>query len=272
MYSNSSPRKYFFLILGLFIIFFGVFFYFFNAQRENEFFFWEIFAISCLSFIINVAVIVSLNFKSKTKLLALAIYTLLFLSCLQEFGSITLGIVYLLLSIVTLLVLGILPMSSSLKYFNIGMLVTISSFLYFPVAILIILFFIVAVLYYEQRINISQYLAGVLVTLVLIIEIMYLIDHFYMIIDWITHFGFPRFHFEYQIPILIILFFILIYGFVNQYTNKNETHDLKVLNGYSILLLYLLSWIIIYAFFMGENYGLLLFVSFPISLIVSKSL
>ncbi|PQL93326.1 hypothetical protein C4S76_09685 [Apibacter adventoris] len=152
------------------------------------------------------------------------------------------------------------------------MLVTISSFLYFPTAILLLLFFIVTVLYYEEKINISQYLAGIFVTLILIIEIMYLTDQFYRILDWVNHFEFPRFHFEYQIPILIVLAFILIYGFVNQYTNKKDIHDLKILNGYSVLLLYLFSWIVIYAFFMGENYGLLLFVSLPISLIVSKSL
>lgn len=272
MYSNSSPRNYIFVILGLFAIFLGVFFYFFNLKNDNQSFFWEIFIISCLSFIINIGIIVSINFKNKTKLLVLIIFSLLFISSLQVFESITLGIVYLLLSVVSSLILGTLPMSSSLKYFNIGMLVTISSFLYFPTAILLLLFFIVTVLYYEEKINISQYLAGIFVTLILIIEIMYLTDQFYRILDWVNHFEFPRFHFEYQIPILIALVFILIYGFVNQYTNKKDIHDLKILNGYSVLLLYLFSWIVIYAFFMGDNYGLLLFVSLSISLIVSKSL
>ncbi|MDR1876274.1 MAG: DUF6427 family protein [Flavobacteriaceae bacterium] len=272
MYSNSSFKKYFFIVLGLWIAFIGVSVYLFYLKEERTAENWKILAVNSVSFMLNLITILNFRFKKKKKIWALIIYGLLFFASLPEFLDLNTRIAYLLLSAVLLLVVDILPISSSLKYFNIGMLITISCFLYFPIGIIVILFLIITILYYEKNINISQYLAGVLVTIVLITELTYLTDNLSYVSNWLGQLSIPEIHFEYQIPILIILLVILIYGWVNQYSDNNISEEVEIASKHTILVLYLLSWIIIYAFFMGSNFGLLIFISLPVSIIVSRSL
>ncbi len=271
MHSNSPFKKYFFSTLSLFLIFLGVFLYFFYSQKDKVGF-WEILVLTSISFFLNIFTIINLKFKKKRKPWALIIYAVLFISSLQEFFVLDIGIAYLFLSMVLLLLLDISPMSSSFKYFNIGMLTTIASFFYFPIGIMILLFLLVTVLHYDEKINISQYLAGILVTIILVLEITYLTDNFPYLMKWTENLSIPKFHFEYQIPILIILIFILVYGWINQYSNSNISDDVEISSKHSIMVLYLLFWIIIYAFFMGNNYELLVFVSLPVSIIISRSI
>ncbi len=271
MYSNSPFKKYFFSTLSLFCVFLGVFLYFFYPQKDSTGF-WEILGITAISLILNIITLMNVKFKKKKRIWALVIYGVLFISSLKEFSVLNIGIAYLFLSIVLLLLLDVSPTSSSFKYFNVGMLTTIASFFYFPAGILTFLFFLITVLYYDEKINISQYLAGVLVTIILILEITYLTDGFSYLTNWFTSLSIPKFHFEYQIPILVILIFVLVYGWINQYTNSSISDDVEISSKHSMMVLYLLCWIIIYAFFMGDNYELLIFVSLPISIIVSRSL
>ncbi|MGM5630748.1 DUF6427 family protein [Apibacter raozihei] len=272
MHSNTPFKKYFFAVLGLWVIFSGIFVYFFKPEQEETGKIVKVLALSSLSFILNIVTILNSKFKKKRKIWALAIYGLLFISSFQEFFNYNIGITYVLLSLALLLFLDVFSIPSSLKYFNIGMLVTISSFLYFPVAIIVLLFLFMTVVYYEEKINISQYLAGVLVTAILIFEIAYLSDHLNYIQEWVGNLSIPEFHFEYQIPILIILIIILIYGWINQYSNPNISDDIQISSQHTILVFYLLFWILIYAFFMGGNYELLIFISLPVSLIISRSM
>ncbi|MDR2122551.1 MAG: DUF6427 family protein [Flavobacteriaceae bacterium] len=272
MYSNSPFKRYFFAAMGLWIAFIGVFVYFFCSEGKEAAEIFGILTVSSLSFIFNIITILSSKFRKRRKIWALIIYGFLFASSLYEFMDMNIGITYLLFSVVLLLILDIFPISSSLKYFNIGMLITLSGFLYFPVGIFILLFLVITILFYEEKVNISQYLAGVLVTIVLALEITYLTDSFFYITEWIDKLNVPEFHFKYQIPILIILITILVYGWISQYSENNIADSVEVANIYSILVLYLLFWIIVYAFFMGDNYGLLIFVSLPVGMVISRSL
>jgi hypothetical protein len=272
MYSNSPIKKYFFAVLSLWIIFLGVFIYFFYSEGKGVAGIGKILAVSSLSFMLNISTILGSKFKKKRKIWALIIYGVLFISSLKEFLNLDIGIAYFLLSIAFLLILDVLPVSSSLKYFNVGILITVSSFLYFPIVFLVILFLFVTVLYYKEKVNISQYLAGVLVTIILALEVAYLTDGMSYIVNWINTLGIPEFHFEYQIPILIILLIIFVYGWINQYSNNKVTEDIEISSKHFILVFYLFFWIIIYAFFMGDNYELLVFVSLPASMITSRGM
>lgn len=270
MYSNSPFNKYFFPVLGLWIIFLAAIIFYLHLQINSLTKLWEIAAISSLSYILNVITILYSKFKNKSKIWALAIYNLLFIPSCEEFTNSTIGISYLLLSIVLLLLLDIFTKSSQLKYFNIGMLTSISSLLYFPTITIVFLFLFMTIIYYKEKINISQYIAGVVVTMILTLEITLITDSFSYLNNWINQLTIPTFHFEYQIPILLILSVVLIFGWISQYSNKNISEDLNISSQHTILVFYLLFWILIYAFFMGDNYALLIFVSLPVSLITSR--
>jgi hypothetical protein len=270
MYSNSPFNKYFFPVLSLWIIFLGAFIYYLNLHITSISKIWEIAAISSVSYILNTITILYSKFKNKRKIWALAIYNLLFIPSCDEFANLIIGISYLLLSVALLLLLNISTKSSQLKYFNIGMLTSISSLLYFPTTAIVFLFLFMTIIYYKEKINISQYIAGVLVTVILTLEITFITDSFSYLNNWINQLTVPTFHFEYQIPILLILLVILIFGWISQYSNKNIYEDLKISSQHTILVFYLLFWILIYAFFMGDNFTLLIFVSLPVSLITAR--
>lgn len=270
MYSNSPSIKYFFPVFGLWIIFLGVFIYYLNLHVTSILKLWEIVVVSSLSYILNTLTILYSKFKKKRKIWALAIYNLLFIPSCEEFINLPIGLSYLLLSMAVLLLLDIFSKSSQLKYFNIGMFASIASLLYFPTISIVFLFLFMTIVYYKEKINISQYIAGVLVTVILTLEITFITDSFSYITNWINQLTIPTFHFEYQIPILLILLVVLVLGWISQYSNKNISEDLKISSQHTILVFYLLFWILIYAFFMGDNYALLIFVSLPVSLITSR--
>lgn len=270
MYSNSPFNKYFFPVFGLWIIFLGVIIFYLNSKITSVSEIWTIATISSLSYALNLITILCSKFRKKRKIWGVAIYNLLFIPSCNEFSNLNIGITYLLLSIALLLMLGIFKKSSQLKYFNIGMLASISSLLYFPTIIIVFLFLFMTIVNYKEKINISQYIAGVLVTGILALEITLLTDSFSYLANWANQLTIPKFHFEYQIPILLILLVILIFGWISQYSNKNISEDLYISSQHTVLVFYLLFWILIYAFFMGDNYELLIFVSLPVSLITSR--
>ncbi|TWP30061.1 hypothetical protein ETU08_05745 [Apibacter muscae] len=273
MYSNSPFKNYFLIVISLIAVVFLWFIGYFRIQeRIEQAYLLQVIFISALSFTLNVFIIFNINSQKKRKIIPLAIYIVLFGAFFKEFYSINMGVVYLLCTLVLLLVLDVLSISSSFKYFNIGALITISSLLYFPIIVMVPLFFFITLLYYKKKINISQYIAGVFVASILILEVTFLTGNFSYIEHWIQNLHVPKFHIEYQIPIIIIIFIITIYGWIYQYTNQTINNSIEQSSKYTILVFYLFAWILIYALFMGDNYHLLIFVSLPVSLILPKSI
>ena len=271
MYSNTFNQKYFFTGMVFFILFLGAILYFPDFEGDLEHKYIKI-SIGIISFLINLFVVFQVRFIYKRRILAPAICTLLSISTLNLFDDLYLGLAYLLISLVLLFMLDVFPPFSKFKYFNAGLFGYLAAFLYPPVTLLVIFLFFATIFMYEKRANVFQYVAGIIIAVLLLVQIAYLIDQLPAVIGWFEKIRIPPFSMEFQLPALLLLGFILLYGLYRCFSESNENQTLDDKNKQLLLVFYLFFLMIIFALFMGSNYCLLAFASIPISIVISKSL
>jgi len=271
MYSNTFNQKYFFIGMFFFMLFLGAILYFPDFEGDLEHKYIKI-SIGIISFLINLFVVFQVKFIYKRRVLAPAICTLLSISTLNLFDDLYLGLAYLLISLALFFMLDVFPPFLKFKYFNVGLFGYLAAFIYPPVSLIVIFLFFATIFMYEKRSNIFQYVAGIIIAILLLVQIAYLIDQLPAVIGWFEKIRIPPFSMEFQMPALLLVGFIMLYGFYSYFAESSTSQTLDDKNKQLLLVFYLLFLMIIFALFMGSNYCLLAFASIPISIVISKSL
>ncbi|MDR3272293.1 MAG: DUF6427 family protein [Flavobacteriaceae bacterium] len=271
MYSQASNQKYFFIGAFFFLLFFGAMLYIIDFKENSAHKFIKI-SIGIFCFLINFLMILLAKTIHRRRIFAMAVYTLLSISTVNIFDSFYRGLTYLILSIALIFMLDIIPSFSKFKYFNAGLLAFFAAFLYPPVSLIVIFFFLTTIFMFEQKVNIFQYLAGIFIAALLTLQIAYLTHHLPMLAEWLVNIQIPPFSIEFQLPALLLLGFILLYGFYNHLSERFVVQEIDLKNKHLMLVFYLLFWTVIFALFLGSDYNLLAFVSVPVSILISRSL
>lgn len=258
--------------ISFFVFFFAIFLGLFYLTSKSNFF--EInqiilFSSAFLSVLINGIIIFNSKIIVK-KIFAILIYFLIVFSCLDFFKNTSFNFMYLIQSLCILFY--ILPSDSNIfgkyKFFNLGLLNILSVILYPPSVVILVFYLFIVILNYIEKINIIQYLIGLVFGILLGLEILYLTDQLSVLTHSLDFFVLPTFTLEIQIPIIVMLAFIWIYALYFHFY-KNNSQDIEFNNLYSFVLFYLLGWIIIFSIFMENHFEMLCLSALAISSIVS---